>query len=544
MTCEVESLKYIFVTGGVVSSLGKGLTGASLGTLLAARRVRVTMQKLDPYLNVDPGTMSPLQHGEVFVTEDGAEVDLDIGHYERFLDVDLSAVASITTGKIYSEVLARERRGGYLGETVQVIPHITEEIKANIRRAAHDVDVVITEVGGTVGDIESLPFLEAIRQLRHEEGPGNVFHLHVSLVPYLGASQELKTKPTQHSVAALRSLGIRPDALVLRADRAIPDKLKQKIAAACDVETDAVVAAIDAASIYDIPRALHAEGLDSVVIGKLGLVAGEIDWTRWDDLVGRVHHPLHEVTVAVVGKYVELPDAYLSVAEALRAGGFAHHARVHLHWVDAKACLPSPKTMLHDADAIVIPGGFGDRGVAGKIAAVTYAREQQVPMLGLCLGLQCVVIEAARSLAGMPDADSTEFRPDTPHPVISTMADQVAAVSGEADLGGSMRLGSYLAVLAEDSLVHELYGTTVVRERHRHRYEVTNQYREELARRAGLVFSGTSPDGDLVEFVEYSRAIHPFLVATQAHPEFRSRPTRPHPLFSGLIGAALNRRDL
>ncbi|GAA3616601.1 CTP synthase [Nonomuraea solani] len=536
-------MKYIFVTGGVVSSLGKGLTGASLGTLLAARRVRVTMQKLDPYLNVDPGTMNPLQHGEVFVTEDGAEADLDIGHYERFLDVDLSSVASITTGKIYSEVLARERRGGYLGETVQVIPHITEEIKANIRRAAHDVDVVITEVGGTVGDIESLPFLEAIRQLRHEEGPGNVFHLHVSLVPYLGASQELKTKPTQHSVAALRNLGIRPDALVLRADRAIPDKLKQKIAAACDVETEAVVAAIDAPSIYDIPCALHAEGLDRVVIGKLGLVAGEIDWTRWDDLVGRVHHPLHEVTVAVVGKYVELPDAYLSVAEALRAGGFAHQARVHLHWVDAEACLPNPKTVLHDADAIVIPGGFGDRGVAGKIAAVTYAREQQVPMLGLCLGLQCVVIEAARSLAGMPDADSTEFRPDTPHPVISTMADQVAAVSGEADLGGSMRLGGYLAVLAEGTLVHELYGTTVVRERHRHRYEVTNRYREELAQRAGLVFSGTSPDGELVEFVEYSRAIHPFLVATQAHPEFRSRPTRPHPLFSGLIGAALNRRN-
>ncbi|MFC6083238.1 CTP synthase [Sphaerisporangium aureirubrum] len=544
MTCEVESLKYIFVTGGVVSSLGKGLTGASLGTLLAARSVRVTMQKLDPYLNVDPGTMNPLQHGEVFVTEDGAEADLDIGHYERFLDVDLSAVASITTGKIYSEVLARERRGGYLGETVQVIPHITDEIKANIRRAAHDVDVVITEVGGTVGDIESLPFLEAIRQLRHEEGPGNVFHLHVSLVPYLGASQELKTKPTQHSVAALRSLGIRPDALVLRADRAIPDKLKHKIAAACDVETEAVVAAIDAASIYDIPRALHAEGLDGVVIGKLGLAAGEIDWTRWDDLVGQVHHPLHEVTVAVVGKYVELPDAYLSVAEALRAGGFAHQARVRLHWVDAEACLPSPKAVLHDADAIVIPGGFGGRGVAGKIAAVTYAREQQVPMLGLCLGLQCVVIEAARSLAGMPDADSTEFRPDTPHPVISTMADQVAAVSGEADLGGSMRLGGYLAVLAEGTLVHELYGTTVVRERHRHRYEVTNQYREELAQRAGLVFSGTSPDGVLVEFVEYSRAIHPFLVATQAHPEFRSRPTRPHPLFSGLIGAALNRRNL
>ncbi|GAA0931688.1 CTP synthase [Nonomuraea longicatena] len=537
-------MKYIFVTGGVVSSLGKGLTGASLGTLLAARGVRVTMQKLDPYLNVDPGTMNPLQHGEVFVTEDGAEADLDIGHYERFLDVDLGAVASITTGKIYSEVLARERRGGYLGETVQVIPHITDEIKANIRRAAHDVDVVITEVGGTVGDIESLPFLEAIRQLRHEAGSGNVFHLHVSLVPFLGASQELKTKPTQHSVAALRSLGIRPDALVLRADRTIPDKLKQKIAAACDVETDAVVAAIDAASIYDIPGALHAEGLDGVVIGKLGLVTGEIDWTRWDDLVGRVHHPLHEVTVAVVGKYVELPDAYLSVAEALRAGGFAHQARVRLHWVDAESCLPSPKTVLHDADAIVIPGGFGDRGVAGKIAAVTYAREQQVPMLGLCLGLQCVVIEAARSLAGMPDADSTEFRPDTPYPVISTMADQVAAVSGEADLGGSMRLGGYVAVLAEGTLVHELYGTTVVRERHRHRYEVTNQYREELAQRAGLVFSGTSPDGDLVEFVEYSRAIHPFLVATQAHPEFRSRPTRPHPLFSGLIGAALNRRNL
>ena len=538
--------KHIFVTGGVASSLGKGLTASSLGALLKARGLRVTMQKLDPYLNVDPGTMNPFQHGEVFVTNDGAETDLDVGHYERFLDVDLDGSANVTTGQIYSTVIAKERRGEYLGDTVQVIPHITNEIKHRIRRmATEDVDVVITEVGGTVGDIESLPFLEAVRQVRHEVGRDNVFVVHISLLPYIGPSGELKTKPTQHSVSALRSIGIQPDAIVLRADREVPTAIKRKISLMCDVEEAAVVAAIDAKSIYDIPKVLHGEGLDAYVVRRLALPFRDVDWAQWNDLLRRVHHPEHEVTVALVGKYIDLPDAYLSVTEALRAGGFANNARVRIKWVTAEDCRRpgGAAEQLSDVDAVCVPGGFGERGVEGKIAAVAYARENRIPLLGLCLGLQCVVIEAARNLAGIEEANSTEFDQGTAHPVISTMEEQLDIVAGEGDLGGTMRLGLYPAKLAEGSLVREVYGgEAYVEERHRHRYEVNNAYRAELEKKAGLVFSGTSPDNKLVEYVEYPREVHPYLVATQAHPELRSRPTRPHPLFSGLIRAAIEAR--
>ncbi len=537
--------KHLFVTGGVASSLGKGLTASSLGALLKARGLRVTMQKLDPYLNVDPGTMNPFQHGEVFVTDDGAETDLDIGHYERFLDVNLAGSANVTTGQVYSSVIAKERRGEYLGDTVQVIPHITNEIKSRIRRmATEDVDVVITEVGGTVGDIESLPFLESVRQIRHEVGRDNVFVMHISLLPYIGPSGELKTKPTQHSVAALRSIGIQPDAIVLRADRDVPTSIKRKISLMCDVDEEAVVAAIDAPSIYDIPKVLHTEGLDAYVVRKLNLPFRDVDWTQWDDLLGRVHQPEHEVKVALVGKYIDLPDAYLSVTEALRAGGFANNAKVNIKWVTSDDCKTAAGAarQLGDVDAICVPGGFGDRGVEGKVSAITFARENRIPLLGLCLGLQCVVIEAARSLAGIPDANSTEFDPATAHPVISTMAEQLDIVAGQGDLGGTMRLGLYPAKLAEGSIVREVYGgEPYVEERHRHRYEVNNAYRGELEKKAGLLFSGTSPDNTLVEYVEYPREVHPYLVATQAHPELKSRPTRPHPLFVGLVAAAVER---
>ncbi|WP_405579880.1 CTP synthase [Streptomyces sp. NBC_01190] len=538
-----STTKHIFVTGGVASSLGKGLTASSLGALLKARGLRVTMQKLDPYLNVDPGTMNPFQHGEVFVTDDGAETDLDVGHYERFLDVNLAGSANVTTGQIYSSVIAKERRGEYLGDTVQVIPHITNEIKSRIRRmAADDVDVVITEVGGTVGDIESLPFLESVRQVRHEVGRDNVFVVHISLLPYIGPSGELKTKPTQHSVAALRSIGIQPDAIVLRADRPVPTAIKRKISLMCDVDEDAVVAAIDAPSIYDIPKVLHTEGLDAYVVRRLDLPFRDVDWTQWDDLLKRVHEPAHEVTVALVGKYIDLPDAYLSVTEALRAGGFANNAKVHIKWVTSDDCKTpaGAAAQLSDVDAICVPGGFGDRGVEGKVMAITFARENRVPLLGLCLGLQCVVIEAARNLAGIEGANSTEFDPATAHPVISTMAEQLDIVDGKGDLGGTMRLGTYPAKLAEGSIVRAVYGDQAyVEERHRHRYEVNNAYRSELEKKAGLVFSGTSPDNKLVEYVEYPRDAHPYLVATQAHPELKSRPTRPHPLFAGLVAAAV-----
>jgi CTP synthase len=533
--------KYVFVTGGVASSLGKGLTASSLGRLLKLRGLRVTMQKLDPYLNVDPGTMNPFQHGEVFVTDDGAETDLDVGHYERFLDTELKGAANVTTGQIYSSVIAKERRGAYLGDTVQVIPHITNEIKARIgEMAAPDIDVVITEVGGTVGDIESQPFLEAIRQIRHEIGRDNCFFLHISLLPYIGPSGELKTKPTQHSVAALRSIGIQPDAIVCRSDRPITPELKRKISLMCDVDEEAVVSAVDAVSIYDIPRVLHAEGLDAYVVRRLGLPFRDVDWSDWDELLRRVHRPAHIVTIALVGKYVDLPDAYLSVIEALRAGGFANDARVNIRWVTSDDCATpeGAAQRLDGADGVVIPGGFGVRGIEGKIGAVNYARTHGIPLLGLCLGLQCMVIEVARALAGLAGANSAEFEPTTPHPVIATMDEQKDVVSGERDMGGTMRLGLYPAVLAEGSIARELYGGEVVQERHRHRYEVNNDYRERLEK-AGLIFSGLSPDGHLVEFAELPRTMHPFFVATQAHPELRSRPTRPHPLFTGLVAAAL-----
>ena len=540
--------KHVFVTGGVASSLGKGLTASSLGRLLRSRGLRVTMQKLDPYLNVDPGTMNPFQHGEVFVTNDGAETDLDVGHYERFLDTDLKAFANVTTGQVYSTVIAKERKGEYLGDTVQVIPHITNEIKDRIIQMGtgtgdDEVDVVITEVGGTVGDIESLPFLEAARQVRHDIGRDNCFFLHVSLVPFIGPSGELKTKPTQHSVAALRQVGIQPDAVVCRADRELPDSIKRKISLMCDVDQEAVVCAADAPSIYDIPKVLHREGLDAYVVRRLDLPFRDVDWTDWDELLRRVHHPAEEVTVALVGKYVDLHDAYLSVAEALRAGGFAHDARVDLRWVPSDECEDPAGAAKHlsDVDAVCIPGGFGVRGIEGKVGALTYARSHGIPTLGLCLGLQCMVIEYARSVAGLEKADSTEFNPDCTEPVIATMEEQKDYVEGEGDLGGTMRLGLYPADLAAGSIVSEAYGEASIQERHRHRYEVNNSYREQLLR-AGLVFSGTNPDLGLVEFVELPRDVHPYYVATQAHPELRSRPTRPHPLFKGLIGAALDRQ--
>ncbi len=536
--------KHVFVTGGVASSLGKGLTASSLGSLLKSRGLRVTMQKLDPYLNVDPGTMNPFQHGEVFVTNDGAETDLDIGHYERFLDTDLGQIANVTTGQVYSSVIAKERRGDYLGDTVQVIPHITNEIKDRVlAMGGADIDVVITEVGGTVGDIESLPFLEAARQVRHEIGRDNVFFLHVSLVPFIGPSGELKTKPTQHSVAALRSIGIQPDAIVCRADREIPTSVKRKISLMCDVDESAVVTAADAPSIYDIPKVLHREGLDAYVVRRLDLPFRDVDWTVWDDLLRRVHHPKEDVTVALVGKYIDLPDAYLSVAEALRAGGFAHEAKVHLRWIPSDECETPAGAQRHlgDVDAICVPGGFGIRGIEGKLGALTYARTHGIPTLGLCLGLQCMVIEYARNVAGLEKAASTEFDPDVPEPVIATMEEQKSFVDGAGDLGGTMRLGLYPAELAEGSIVRETYGESRIEERHRHRYEVNNTYREQL-RSAGLVFSGVNPDLDLVEFVELPREVHPYYVATQAHPELRSRPTRPHPLFKGLVGAAIERQ--
>nr|WP_286219535.1 CTP synthase [Paraoerskovia sediminicola] len=531
----------MFVTGGVASSLGKGLTASSLGRLLRSRGLRVTMQKLDPYLNVDPGTMNPFQHGEVFVTEDGAETDLDIGHYERFLDVDLHSSANVTTGQVYSQVIARERRGEYLGDTVQVIPHITDEIKRRMRaQSSPDVDVIITEIGGTVGDIESQPFLEAARQVRHELGRDDVFFLHVSLVPYIGPSGELKTKPTQHSVAALRSIGIQPDALVLRADRELPQSVKRKIALMCDVDNEAVVAAVDAPSIYDIPRVVHSEGLDAYVVRRLNLPFHDVDWDGWSQLLERVHRPEHRVEIALVGKYIDLPDAYLSVTEALRAGGFANDAKVVIRWVPSDDCSTpeGAEDALGGVDAVLVPGGFGIRGIEGKLGALRWSRENKVPTLGICLGLQSMVIEYARNVLGIDDASSTEFDPGTQHPVIATMEEQVAFVEGQGDLGGTMRLGAYDAALRPGSVIAGAYGAEQVSERHRHRYEVNNAYRDQLED-AGLVFSGTSPDGSLVEFVELPSEVHPYYVSTQAHPEFKSRPTRAHPLFEGLVAAAI-----
>ncbi|MDO4240995.1 MAG: CTP synthase [Microbacteriaceae bacterium] len=540
--------KQIFVTGGVVSSLGKGLTAASLGNLLTARGLRVVMQKLDPYLNVDPGTMNPFQHGEVFVTDDGAETDLDIGHYERFLGINLSGAANVTTGQVYSEVIAKERRGEYLGQTVQVIPHITNEIKRRMRLQSQETpqpDVIITEIGGTVGDIESQPFLESARQVRHELGRNNVIFVHVSLVPFMGASGEQKTKPTQHSVAALRSIGIQPDALVLRSDRPVTSENLSKIALMCDVNEGAVVNAIDVPSIYNLPELLHSQGLDQTIVDHLELtaVAGPVDWTRWQPVLDSVRNPKHEVTIGLIGKYIDLPDAYLSVTEALRAGGFAHGSKVNIKWVVSDEC-ETPEgaaEQLVGLDAICVPGGFGVRGVDGKIGALRYARENKIPTLGLCLGLQSMVLEYARNVAGLPEASSTEFDPETAVPVIATMAEQVDILEG-GDMGGTMRLGLYKAKFTAGSLAAELYGADSAQERHRHRYEVNNKYRDQIAE-AGLVFSGTSPDGALVEYAELPRDVHPFYISTQAHPELRSRPSSPHPLFAGLAGAAIARQQ-
>ncbi len=541
-----NTTKQIFVTGGVVSSLGKGLTAASLGNLLTARGLRVVMQKLDPYLNVDPGTMNPFQHGEVFVTDDGAETDLDIGHYERFLDIELTQAANVTTGQIYSQVIAKERRGEYLGDTVQVIPHITDEIKRRMRLQATEEprpDVIITEVGGTVGDIESQPFLEAARQLRHELGRDNVFFVHVSLVPFMGASGEQKTKPTQHSVAALRQVGIQPDALVLRSDRPVSESNRNKIALMCDVDVEGVVNTVDLPSIYDIPSTLNSQGLDAYIARRLGLAerADDVDWTRWNKVLDAVHNPKHEVTIGLVGKYIDLPDAYLSVTEALKAGGFAQETKVNVTWIPSDLCETpeGAEKALASVDGIVVPGGFGIRGIEGKLGALKFAREQGIPTLGICLGLQCMVVEYARNMAGLTGASSSEFDPQTEFPVIATMAEQVDIIAG-GDLGGTMRLGLYEADLAEGSLAAEVYGATKASERHRHRYEVNNRYRDQIAE-AGLVFSGLSPDRNLVEYVELPRDVHPYYIATQAHPELRSRPTEANPLFRGLVAAALDR---
>jgi CTP synthase len=535
--------RFIFVTGGVSSALGKGITAASLGRLLTARGLTVTMQKLDPYLNVDPGTMNPFEHGEVFVTDDGGETDLDLGHYERFVGRPLHRGSSVSSGQIWWSVITKERRGDYLGKTVQVIPHITDEIKSRIHAVAEDADVVITEVGGTVGDIEGLPFLEAIRQLRYDVGRDNICYVHCALVPYIAASGELKTKPAQHSVRELRAVGIQPDVLVLRADRELDDGLKRKVALQCDVEVDAVIAAVDRSSLYEVPLAMHAEGLDTVVAKRLRLPDVTPDLTEWRALVGRVHAARERVTVAIVGKYVELPDAYLSVVEALRHGGLDCGVEVELRWVASDDLTPGDEVgegaqleraerHLAGVDGVLVPGGFGIRGVEGKIAAVRWARERGVPFLGLCLGLQSAVIEFARHVVGLVDAHSSEFEPGTPYPVIDLMADQ----RGIEDKGGTMRLGEYPAKLLEGTRTRAAYGgEPVIYERHRHRYEVNNRYRQQLSA-AGLVFSGVSPNDRLVEFIELPD--HPWFVATQAHPELKSRPTAPHPLFAGFVRAA------
>ncbi|MDQ6927848.1 MAG: CTP synthase [Actinomycetota bacterium] len=532
--------KHIFVTGGVASSLGKGLTASSLGRLLKSRGLRVTMQKLDPYINVDPGTMNPFQHGEVFVTEDGGETDLDLGHYERFIDENLKRDSNATTGSIYSSVLKKERRGDYLGVTVQVIPHITNEIKDRILRVAtEDVDVVITEIGGTVGDIEILPFLEAIRQFRKDVGRDNVCYLHVTLVPFIGPSGEQKTKPTQHSVTELRSRGIQPDVIVCRSDRPLSEGLKRKISNLCDVPEEAVVSAVDARNLYEIPLVLHDEGLDGYICRLLRFEEAEHepDLSTWQAMIDRIEAADRPVRIGIIGKYVVLPDAYLSVVEALRHGGFDHGAAVEIDWVqaeDVEGLLADGR--LHEIDGLVIPGGFGPRGIEGKIAAAGYAREHGIPCLGLCLGMQTMVIDFARNVLGLAGANSSEFDSESPHPVIDLMDDQREVV----DYGGTMRLGVYPARLRPDSLVAKSYGETIVYERHRHRYEFNPRYRRRLDD-AGLRAVGTSPDDRLVEFVELDG--HPFWVGTQAHPEFKSRPDRPHPLFRQFVGAALERAE-
>lgn len=537
--------KQIFVIGGVVSSLGKGITSSSLGRLLRSRGIRVLQQKLDPYINVDPGTMNPFQHGEVFVTDDGAETDLDLGHYERFLGVPLSQRASVSSGQIYQNVLRKERAGEYLGQCVQVIPHVTNEIKERMRaQAADDVDVIITEIGGTVGDIESQAFMEAARQIRRELGPENCIFVLVSLIPYLRAPHELKTKPTQQAVMQLRQMGIIPDAIVLRCEQDIPEAIKEKIALMCDVDINGVVSCPDASSIYEVPRVLYNEGLDKYAIKKLGIPYQDIEWGEWGDLLNRLDNLNKNVTIALVGKYVDLPDAYLSVVEALKAGGFAHLAKVTIKWVDADRCTTdeSIEEQLEGCDGLVVPGGFGSRGIEGMINTLRWARENKFPVLGICLGMQCVVIEYARNVLGLADANSTEFEPNTSNPVIATMEEQKSIVAGNGDMGHTMRLGSYPAILKENSLASRLYGTTNVTERHRHRYEVNINYKDRLEN-AGLTISGTSPDGELTEFVELDPETHPYYIATQGHPEFKSRPYAARPLFDGLIYAALKHQE-
>ncbi len=529
--------KYIFVTGGVVSSLGKGITAASLGRLLKSRGMKVTIQKFDPYINFDPGTMSPYQHGEVFVTDDGGETDLDLGHYERFVDINLSKSNNVTAGKIYWSVISKERRGDYLGSTVQVIPHITNEIKERIYFVGREdnADVVITEIGGTVGDIESLPFLEAIRQVRKEVGKDNSLYIHVTLIPYIAAAGELKTKPTQHSVKELRSIGIQPDVIVCRTEHEISTDMREKMALFCDIDLEAVIQNRTVQSIYQVPLVLQEEGLDRIVLEKLNLQAGEEDMTQWKAMVEQILHPVKSVTIAIVGKYVALPDAYMSVTEALRHAGIPHGAAVQIKWVDAEhveTCNGDLAKYLGDVDGILVPGGFGDRGIEGKIRAIQYARENKVPFFGLCLGMQCAVIEYARNVCGLTKAHSTEFDPLTEHPVIDLMPEQATVV----DKGGTMRLGIYPCKVMPDTLTYAAYKDEIIYERHRHRFEFNNAYREKLTSQ-GLMLGGTLPNDRLVEVVEVKN--HPWFVGTQFHPEFKSRPTKPHPLFRDFIAAAL-----
>lgn len=527
--------KYLFVTGGVVSSIGKGIVAASLGKLLKERGLKVTIQKFDPYINVDPGTMSPYQHGEVFVTDDGTETDLDLGHYERFIDIRLNQYSNLTTGKIYSNVIQKERKGDYLGATVQVIPHITNEIKNKIVRAGEstDSDIVITEVGGTVGDIESLPFLEALRQMRKDAGSENVLYIHVTLVPYLKAAEELKTKPTQHSVKELRSLGIQPNLLVVRTETELPDSVKTKLANFCDVEKEAIIENQDVTSIYEIPLLLKEQKMDDIILDKLNIQAPQPDMTSWKELVTKAQQLQKTVRIALVGKYITLPDAYLSIVESLKHAGYQMDRKVKIDWINSEeVTTENAVSILKEADGILVPGGFGERGLDGKIAAIQYARENNVPFLGICLGMQLACIEFARNVVGLKDANSTETHPKTQHPIISLMADQDEL----GDLGGTQRLGLYPCELKEGSVAHALYQEASIEERHRHRYEFNNAYRERLAEQ-GLVFSGLSPDKRLVEVVELKN--HPYFVASQYHPEFLSRPDAPHPLFSGLISAAI-----
>ena len=531
------AVKYVFVTGGVVSGLGKGITAASLGRLLKARGYRVTMQKFDPYINIDPGTMNPVQHGEVFVTDDGAETDLDLGHYERFIDESLTRDSNVTTGKIYWSVLQRERRGDYGGGTVQVIPHITDEIKSRFYRGAEDeTRIAIIEVGGTVGDIESQPFLEAIRQFQHDVGHENAILIHVTLIPYIKASGELKTKPTQASVRELQGLGLRPDIIVCRSEQPLGQQLKDKISLFCNVPAAHVLQNLDVEYLYEAPLAMERERLAQAACECLGLPCPEPDLSGWEAMVDALRHPVSEVTIALVGKYIQLHDAYISVVEALKHGGIASRCVVHIRWVDSETVTDeNAATLLSGADGVLVPGGFGDRGIEGKISAIRYAREHGVPFLGLCLGMQMAVVEFARHVLGWPDAHSTELNPDTTHPMVHLMPDQ----NGVTDIGGTLRLGSYPCVLDKTTKAYALYGEEVIQERHRHRYEINNAYRKEL-QGAGLTLSGLSPDGRIVEMIELKS--HPFFLATQAHPELKSRPNRPHPLFRGFVAAALEHK--